>query len=83
MTKPSALRKMSHMTNTDDLVSGVQAAEILGVNDATVSRWADDRLKPEARKLTAVMRLRGRTGAKLYRRADVEQLRDELKAKSA
>lgn len=72
--------KGKHMIVESDLVTGVEAAEILGVDDSTVSRWSDDRLQPEARKLTAVIRLRGPRGIKLYRRADVETLRDERAA---
>lgn len=67
-----------------DLVTGVEAAEILGVDQSTVSRWSDERLQPEARKLTPYARLRGERGYKLFRRADVERLRDELaEAKTA
>lgn len=61
-----------------DLVTSGEAAEILGVDHSTVSRWSDDRLKPDERKLTPVMRLRGRTGTKLFARTDVEALRDQL-----
>lgn len=63
------------MTNLDDYVSQTEAAEILGIDDATVSRWSSDDLKPEARKLTVVRRF-GYT--KIFRRADVEALRDQL-----
>lgn len=61
-----------------DLVTGVEAAEILGVDQSTVSRWSDERLSAEHRKLTPVGRLRGERGYKLFRRADVEKLRDEM-----
>jgi DNA-binding transcriptional MerR regulator len=65
------------VANERDLVSGVEAASILGVDPSTVSRWSDERLQPAARKLNHVTRL-GKQGAKLFRRADVERLRDEL-----
>jgi hypothetical protein len=68
---------------TTELVTGVEAAEILGVDPSTVSRWSDDRLKPEVRKLTAVSRLRGERGYKLFRRTDVDRLAAELAGERA
>lgn len=69
------------MTESLDLISGADAARILGVDPATVSRWSSPDLKPEARKLTPVGRV---GGYKLFRRTDVERLRDEMaEAKSA
>lgn len=63
------------MTNLDDYVNQTEAAEILGVDASTVFRWR------HAGRLEVVHRI-GYT--KLYRRADVERLRDELaEAKSA
>lgn len=64
--------------STSDLVTGVEAAEILGVDPSTISRWSDERLQPGARKLTPVRQLRGKTGSKLFLRSDVEFLRDRL-----
>jgi excisionase family DNA binding protein len=62
------------MTNLDDYVSQAQAARILGVDASTVYRWA------EQGRLTVA----GRIGyTKLYRRGDVEQLRDELAAQAS
>lgn len=50
------------------LVTTTQAAQILGKPIGTVNRWAlTGRLVPAAQ-------LPGRTGARLYRRADVEAL---------
>jgi len=66
------------MNDTPDLVGSVEAAEILGVDPATVSRWSDERLQPEHRRLTIALRLPGQTGAKLFRRSDVEKLAAEL-----
>lgn len=64
-----------------DLISTADAARILGVDRATVSRWSSEDLLPEARKLDAVGRV---GGYKVFRRADVERLRDELEeAKTA
>ena len=64
-----------------DLISTADAARILGVDRATVSRWSSEDLLPAARKLDAVGRV---GGYKVFRRADVERLRDELaEAKTA
>lgn len=50
------------------LVTGAEAARMLGVDPATVSRWSSDSLRPELRKLTSV----GRAGNyKMFRRSDV------------
>lgn len=63
------------MTNLDDYVNQTEAAEILGVDASTVFRWSE-------RGRIEVVRRIGYT--KLYRRSDVEDLRDELaEAKSA
>jgi DNA-binding transcriptional MerR regulator len=59
--------------NELDLITGAEAARLLGVDPATVSRWSSDDLVPEARKLTAVTRV-GRY--KMFRRKDVLALRD-------
>jgi hypothetical protein len=80
LTKPSAKCKLFTMTSLDDYVSQTEAAEILGVNDATVGRWSDERLAPEHRRLTVIRRF-GTT--KIFRRADVEALRDELAEQAA
>jgi hypothetical protein len=68
---------------TTEEITGVEAAEILGVDPSTVSRWSDDRLKPEERKLTAIRRLRGERGYKLFLRSDVEALAAELAGERA
>lgn len=65
------------MTNYDDLVSQTEAAEILGVDASTVSRWSDERQEPGRRRLTIVRRF-GYT--KAFLRSDVEALRDQLRA---
>lgn len=57
------------MGNLDEYVSQTEAAEILGVDGSTVSRWSDH-------GKIAVQRRVGYT--KLYARADVEKLRDEM-----
>jgi hypothetical protein len=68
------------MAETQDLIGSTEAAEILGVDGSTLSRWTDEKLKPEARRLTVAFRLPGPTGAKLFRRSDVEALAAELAA---
>ena len=61
-----------------DEITTREAAEILGYKDVgSIARWAQiGRLKP-SRKLP------GKTGAYLFRRHDVERLRDELAAERA
>jgi hypothetical protein len=66
------------VNETPDLIGTVEAAEILGVERSTITRWSDSRLKPEERRLTVALRLGGPTGAMLFRRADVEALAAEL-----
>ncbi len=56
---------------TPDLVGTVESAEILGVSSRTVKRYA---LTGE---LAPVTKMPGDTGAYLFHRADVEQLRDD------
>lgn len=62
------------MHNSDrfdnDLIPSVEAAQILKVDRATVTRWATSGRLPTAAKAP------GRHGARLFRRAVVEALRD-------
>ena len=59
------------------MIGSDEASELLGVHRATLLRWvADGRLKP-------VHQLPGPNGAYLFRRADVEKLRDDIAAKAA
>lgn len=60
---------------TLDLITSAEAADILGVDRSTLSRWSDEKLRGEERRLDFE---RLSSGAKLYSRADVERLRDEL-----
>jgi hypothetical protein len=71
------------VTETQDLIGTAEVARLLDVDPATISRWSDERLKPEERRLHIALRLPGKTGAKLFRRADVEALRDELARQAA
>ena len=58
------------------MIGSLEASEMLGVDRATVTRWAlDGRL--------AYQRLPGETGAYLFDLAEVEKLRDELAAATA
>lgn len=65
------------------MIGSAEAARLLEVDTSTVSRWSDERLKPNARALTPVKKLGGKRGPKLFARADVEALRDELKRQDA
>lgn len=56
-------------TDVDELVTAAEAAAILDVTPRTISRHADAGRLPTARKLP------GRTGARLFRRSDVDELR--------
>lgn len=55
---------------TDDIVSTAEAARILGKTVSTVNRWAAEG------KLVAVLQMPGETGARLFRRADIEAKRN-------
>lgn len=54
---------------TDDLIATADVAKLLGYTVATINRWAADGTpgKPQP-----ALKLPGETGARLYRRADVE-----------
>lgn len=54
---------------TQDLIPTATVAKMLGKSVATINRWAaeGDRLKP-------AIDMGGRTGARLFRRSDVEAL---------
>lgn len=52
----------------DDLLPTQEVARLFGKGVATINRWATEG------HLSAAVQLPGRTGARLYRRADVEAL---------
>ena len=60
-----------------NMIGAAEAASILGVSRATLLRWAGS----EAPTL-AGQKLPGETGAYIFDRADVEQLRDQLAAET-
>lgn len=62
---------MPSREHTADLLSTAETAKQLGVSVATVNRWA------RAGRLPVAAKIAGRTGANLYRRADVEELLNE------
>lgn len=66
--------------NPNEFVTSAEAATILGVDRSTLSRWSDEKLRDDERRIDHV---RLSSGAKLYRRADVEALRDELAEQAA
>jgi predicted site-specific integrase-resolvase len=59
-----------------ELVGTVEAATLLGVDRSTLSRWSG------SGRLTPIHKLPGSNGAALYKRADVEALREQLKAEA-
>ena len=60
-----------------DLVGSDEARRLAGVPYSTFMRWvADGRIKP-------ALVMPGISGAKLFDRADVEKLRDDIAAKAA
>ncbi len=66
-----------HNTRADEEIVAAEACQILERDRATLLRWvALDRVK-------ATRKLPGRTGAFLFRRGDIEALRDELVKASA
>jgi len=62
------------MDTSSDLLTSAEASDLLGVTRRTVQRMADAGTLPIAHKNP------GRTGAYLFRRADVEALRESLVA---
>lgn len=64
------------MQTHSDLIGTAEACEILGKDRATLTRWV------EKGKLTS-HKMPGRTGAHLFKRADIEALRDELDSERA
>jgi excisionase family DNA binding protein len=57
-----------------DLLSTAEVAQLLGCRVNTVNRWV------RIGRLTPAVSLAGRTGARLFRRADVDQLRRDRAA---
>lgn len=53
---------------SDDLLPTTAVAELLGKSVATINRWAQEK------RLVPAVELPGETGARLYRRSDVEAL---------
>ncbi len=54
--------------NDTDLLTTAEAAELTGWSVPTINRWADDGTLPTAHKLPGIR------GARLFLRADVDQL---------
>ena len=65
------VQHMSQNAAHATLVSAAQAAEIVGVNRATITRWA------KAGKLPTVIKAPGELGTRLFNRSDVERLARE------
>ena len=60
----------NHCMNEDELIGTAEAAAILGVDKATVPRWADSDRLPIAARAGA-----HRNAALLFRRSDIEALK--------
>jgi excisionase family DNA binding protein len=71
------MAKSVPMANTNDLISSIEAAELLGVGRSTLTRWV------QSGRLTEAMKLPGDTGARLFRRTDVEALRSPTAGRAA
>lgn len=52
----------------DDLLSTKAVADLLGTTPATINRWANEG------RITPAVKMDGTTGARLYRRSDVDAL---------
>lgn len=63
-------------TDPAELVTATEAAQILECTTRTITRYAD------AGTLRTAHKLPGRTGARLFRRGDVDRLAGELEAAS-
>lgn len=61
-------------TDTDDLLTTAQAAEVLGVTVRTVARWAD------SGRLTPAVEFPGLRGPRMFRQADVLALMEQRSA---
>lgn len=74
----TSLRRSARLLYMDqpDLVSTSEAKDIIGCSIATVNRHA------AAGRLPIAKQIDGIRGARLYHRADVEALRDEMAAAS-
>ena len=68
------MAKSVPMANPDDLISSIEAAELLGKGRSTLTRWV------QSGRLTEAMKLPGETGTRLFHRSEVERLADELEA---
>lgn len=68
---------LGSVTKPDDLLSTKQAAEIIGCERSSLTRWVQLGRIEEAHKIP------GDTGARLFRRSDVEALRDEIAEKAS
>lgn len=69
------MAKSHPMANPDDLIPSVEATDMLGVGRSTLTRWVKSGRLPEAKKLP------GATGARLFRRSDIERVAAEEAAK--
>lgn len=62
--------------SNDDLLATVEAAQVIGVERSTLSRWID------SGRITPAHKLPGVNGAHLFRRSEVERVRDAYRAEA-
>lgn len=63
-----------HMATHTDLIGSAEVCRILDVHQSTIGRWVT------SGRLRTAHKLPGRNGARLFERADVEALREAVKA---
>lgn len=68
LCKRVSWRTTNNVTKTPDLIGSAEACELLGIDRATISRWV------AAGRLTPAIELPGRTGTRLFKRADIQAL---------
>ena len=66
-----------HVGMPTDLLATIEAAQEIGVERSTLSRWV------ASGRIAVAHRLPGRNGAVLFDRAEVERVRDEYAASSS
>ena len=60
--------------HSTDLIGTAEAAQIIGVERSTITRWVD------AGRITVAHKLPGRTGATLFHRGEVQRVAAEYAA---
>jgi predicted site-specific integrase-resolvase len=68
------LRKMTPMQTTPVLLPTAEAAQIIGVDASTLSRWV------ASGRISVALKINGKTGPMLFTPAEVERVRAEYAA---